>query len=190
MAVRNNGLEEGPVKFTDNRPGRQVFVGPTTPGNPVDGDIWVDSDLLNNSGKNLISSITLNADSSKDISISSDYKDLYVVFRGVTTSTDATVNFTLNNNSTNYATGSTLFSITSYKGSTTTNHFIIEVLDTQDTASFAWASLKGVYTNVANTPTILDSVNAFTQTAALTTLKIQPSAGTLASGTILVYGVN
>lgn len=190
MAVKINGQNEGPIKFTDEKLGKSVFIGPNTPSNPTDGDIWMDSDILNNAGKNLVASVSLSTFASRDLSIITDYKDLYVVFRGVQTSADATVSLTLNDNTSNYATGTALFAIANYKSGVSTNHFSVEIIDTQDTTSFAWGYLKGVYTNASNTPTILDSTNAFTQAAALTKMTIQTSTGTFTGGTALVYGVN
>jgi predicted transcriptional regulator len=112
------------------------------------------------------------------------------VFRGVQTSANATVNITLNDNTSNYATGSALFSVANVKSAVTTNHWSLEIVDTQDTASFAWGYLKGVYTNASNVVTILDSTNAYTQTTALTKMTISVSTGTFTGGTALVYGVN
>ena len=104
MAVQNNGQPVGPLQFTDDRRGKRVFVGPNTPASPIDGDVWIDSDVLNNAGKNLISSVSLTG-ASVDLSILTLYKDLYVVFRGVRPSVNATVNITLNDDVTNYSTG-------------------------------------------------------------------------------------
>jgi hypothetical protein len=189
MAVRINGLEDGPIKFTDNKAGRSIFVGPNAPTNPTDGDVWIDSDLLNNAGKNLISTTPI-VGAYVDLSVSSDYKDLYVVFRGVQTSTNATVTLLLNDSTTSYVTGSSLFEITSYKTSVSTNHFAVEIPDTQDTNSFAWGTLKGIYTNASNTNVILNAINGFTSAAAITKLTIKTSTGSFSGGTALVYGVN
>ncbi len=190
MAVQNNGQPVGPIVFTDDKPGKRLFMGPNTPANPVDGDIWFDSDVLNNAGKNLISTVSLATFASKDLSIVTEYKDLYVVFRGVQTSANAAVNLTLNDDITNYASGTTLFSIANVKSGVTTNHWTVDIVDTQDTASFAWGYLKGVFTNASNAVTIIDNTNAYTQTTALTKMTISVSTGTFTGGTALVYGVN
>ena len=189
MAVQNNGQPVGPLQFTDDRRGKRVFVGPNTPASPIDGDVWIDSDVLNNAGKNLISSVSLTG-ASVDLSILTLYKDLYVVFRGVRPSVNATVNITLNDDVTNYSTGSTLFSILNVKPAVTTNHWTVDIVDTQDTASFAWGYLKGVYTNNSSVVTMLDDTKAYTQTTALTKMTISLSTGTFSGGTALVYGVN
>jgi hypothetical protein len=189
MAVQNNGQPVGPILFTDDYPGKRVFFGANQPTNPTDGDIWVDSDVQNNAGKNLVSTVTLTG-STVDLSIISLYKDIYVVFRGVRPSVNATVNITLNDNTTNYASGTALFSIANVKPAVTTNHWTVDIVDTQDTTSFSWGYLKGVYTNNSDVVTILDSTNAFTQAGALTKLTISLSTGTFSGGTALVYGVN
>lgn len=190
MAVQNNGQHISPVVFTDDKPGKRVFIGPNTPTSPIEGDIWIDSDVLNNAGKNLISTVSLSGAASRDLSIVSEYKDVYVVFRGVRGSQDANITITLNDNTSSYVTGSTLFSISNAKSGVLTNHWTVEIVDTQDTSSFAWGYLKGVYTNASNTNILLDSTNAFTQTGALTKMTIAVSTGTFSGGTALVYGVN
>lgn len=190
MAVQNNGQPVGPIFFTDEYSGKRVFIGANQPTNPTDGDIWIDSDVLNNAGKNLISEVSLAGNASRNLSIISLYKDVYVVFRGVQTSANATVNITLNGDTTNYASGTALFSIPNVKSGVTTNHFTVDIVDTQDNTTFAWGYLKGVYTNNSNVVTILDTTNAYTQTTALSQLTISTSTGTFTGGTALVYGVN
>ena len=59
MAVQLNGQEVGPIKFTDNKPGKTVHVGLSAPANPVDGDVWIYADALNNAGKNCLKTIDL-----------------------------------------------------------------------------------------------------------------------------------
>lgn len=189
MAVQNNGQPVGPILFTDDYPGKRVFFGANQPTNPTDGDIWVDSDVQNNAGKNLVSSVTLTG-SSVDLSIISLYKDVYVVFRGVKPSANATVNITLNDDVTNYASGTALFSIANVKSGVDTNHWTVDIVDTQDTTSFSWGYLKGVYTNNSSVVTILDNTNALTLPGALTKMTISLSTGTFSGGTALVYGVN
>ena len=83
MAVQINGQELGPIKFTDNKAGKTIHVGPDTPVNPVDGDVWIDSDALNNAGKNLIQSIPLTSGSTKSFTVSSDYKDVEIIIRNL-----------------------------------------------------------------------------------------------------------
>lgn len=189
MAVSNNGQPQGPLQFTDSRPGTRLFVGPNTPTNPTDGDVWMDSDILNNAGQNLIATATLSG-SSQDVSILSIYKDVRVVFRGVQPSVVANVLIRLNDDSTNYAGGTAMYTVSSVKSGVTTNHMVLDIIDTQDTSSFTWGYLKGFYTNNSNVVTTIDSTGVYTQTNALTKLTVSLSTGTFAGGTILVYGVN
>lgn len=190
MAVSNNGQQIGPIQFTDDRAGKRIFVGPNTPTNPTDGDVWMDSDILNNAGQNLISTVSLAGSSSKDLSVLSLYKDIRVVFRGVQPSANATVSITVNDDVVSYASGSAMFSLTSFKSGVTTNHMVLDIVDTQDTNSFTWGYLKGIYTNNSNALTIIDSTGVYTQITSLSKITISVSTGTFTGGTVLVYGVN
>lgn len=189
MAIQQNGQPANPIVFLDNKPGSRVFIGETTPASAVEGDIWFDADVFNNAGKNFISGVGL-VGSSTNLSISfTAYKDIFIVFRNVQSTVDATITVTINSNTTNYAPGpSSLFSIANVKTGVTTNHWSLEIPDIAATA-FKWAYLQGVYTNASNVATILNSAAAFTSTDALSTMTIAASAGTL-SGTALIYGVN
>ena len=94
MAVQNNGQPVGPIVFTDDKPGKRIFVGPNTPSNPTDGDIWFDSDVFNNAGKNFITGVLLTG-ASNNLSVSfTEYKDVYIVFRGLQVSVNAAFEFT------------------------------------------------------------------------------------------------
>ena len=99
MAIQLNGQEVGPIKFTDDKPGKTIHVGPVTPTNPVDGDVWIDSDALNNAGKNLVQTVNLTSGSTKTCAVSSDYKDLEIVIRNLEISTSATMSIRLNGDS-------------------------------------------------------------------------------------------
>ncbi len=190
MAVQNNGQPVGPIVFTDDKPGKRIFVGPNTPSNPTDGDIWFDSDVFNNAGKNFISGVALTG-SSVNLSVSfTEYKDIYVLFKNVAVSADATINITLNGNTTGYVpNASSLFSIANVRSAVTTNHWEITIPGVLSADTFKWAALKGVYTNVSNTVVVLNTVSAFSNTNTITTMAISASTGTL-SGTALIYGVN
>lgn len=189
MAIQQNGQPASPIVFLDNKPGSRVFIGEANPTNPVDGDIWFDSDVFNNAGKNFISGVGL-VGSSTNLSISFTlYKDVFVVFRGVQSTADANILITLNGANTGYTPGpAQLFSISNVKTGVTTNHWSIEIPDVAANA-FKWARLEGVYTNGTDAVTLLNSTASFNNTAALTTMTISASAGTL-SGTALIYGVN
>lgn len=194
MAVQSNGQPVGPISFTDDFAGKRVFIGENTPSNPTNGDIWVDSDIFNNAGKNLIASVPLAGVSFRDLSVSPIYKDVYVVFRGMNPSATADVVITLNGQTTGYlesgvATNS-LITVPNMKAGNSTSHFALEIVDTQDSASFSWAYFKGVYTNASDEPILLSKTSAFLQAAALSTIRVELSTGTFSGGTILVYGVN
>lgn len=189
MATTSNGQPLGPILFTDDRLGKRVFIGPNTPSNPTDGDVWFDSDIYNNAGQNLISTVSLTG-SSVDLSVVSEYKNLRVVFRGVQPNGNASVLITVNGDVTNYASGTAMFTIVNYKSGVTTNHMVLDIPDTQDTGSFSWGYLKGFYTNTNSAVTIIDSTGVFTQTSALTKVTISLSSGAFSGGTALVYGVN
>jgi len=190
MAIQNNGQPQTGIIFTDDKPGRRVFIGPNTPTGIVEVDIWLDADAFNNAGKNFISGVALTG-SSANVSISfTAYKDVYILFRNLAVSSNGNITFTLNGNTTDYApTASSLFSLSNVKTGITTNHLEIEIPDVVTTDLFRWASLTGVYTNTSDVATVVDTTSAFKNTAALTTLTLTASSGTL-SGTALVYGVN
>jgi hypothetical protein len=189
MASASNGQPVGAINFTDNLPGNRIFIGAAAPSYPTNGDVWLDSDIYNNAGQNLISTVSLSG-SSKDISVLSLYKNLHVVFRGVRPSVDATVLIRVNDDATNYASGTALYSIANFKAGVTTNHMSLEIIDTQDATSFSWGYLKGFYTNASSVVTTIDSTGIYTQTTALSKITISLSTGTFSGGTALVYGVN
>lgn len=191
MAIQQNGQPSAPLVFLDNKPGTRVFIGEATPAGMVEGDIWLDSDVLNNAGKNLISINSLTSGSTFNLPIVTDaYKDLYISFRGVSLSTNATLFINVNNNNTNYVTGATLFTVSNVKSATTTNHWIVEVPDFKATSVFSFARLRGVYTNASNAVVNLSADNAFTLVDAISSVQISLSTGTFTGGSVLVYGVN
>lgn len=197
MGLQLNGQDVGPIKFTDDKPGKTVHVGPLAPGNPVDGDVWIDSDQLNNAGKNLLQTIDLSTGgSSKNLTISTDYKDVCVVIRGLNISNTATLFVRLNNDVTHYVTGADttateLFSLGSVKAGVSTNNLQFTVYDIRDAESYTIARLEGVYTaGVTNFPTITSAYGCYTQTTPITSATISIGTSTFVGGTILVYGVN
>ena len=189
MASASNGQPVSAINFTDNLPGNRIFIGATAPSYPTNGDVWLDSDIYNNAGQNLISTVALSG-ASKDISVLSLYKNMRVVFRGVQPSANADVKITVNDDVTNYLGGTSLYSIAGVKSGVTTNHMVLDILDTQDSSSFSWGYLKGFYTNASNVVTVVDSTGVYTQTSALNKITISLSTGTFSGGTALVYGVN
>jgi hypothetical protein len=192
MAITNNGQPVSQIAFTDDRVGNRVFFGPNTPTNPSDGDIWFDSDSLNNAGKNLISSFSLPAGGSTDLTIPTIYKDTFIIIRNIQVSATANLLVTLNGVSSAgaYSSGTALFTVSNLKTAVTTNEIMFTLPDSQDTASFQYASMQGVYTDSTNANTVLNTTSAFLQTAALTKLTLTLSAGNFSGGTALVYGVN
>jgi len=191
MAIQQNGQPANPLVFVDNKPGTRIFVGETAPVGMVEGDIWLDSDVFNNAGKNLISVNSLTTGSTFNIPVVTDsYKDLYIVFRGVNVSANASLYINVNNNNTNYTNGSNLFTISNIKSATTTNHWTVEIPDFKANAVFSFACLKGVYTNSSNSTAILYSHNGFTLVDNISSVQLSLSTGTFTSGSVLLYGVN
>ena len=197
MAIQVNGQNVGPIKFTDDRVGKTIHVGPSTPANPVDGDVWIDSDALNNAGKNLISSTSLTSGSTKTIAVSADYKDLYVVIRGMTVTASASLSIRLNGDSGSnyYDSGgnpfNSLFTLNSIKPAVTTNALHLNINDTQDTVSHMLGTVQATYTSsVNNLPLVFLSTGLWGATAALTSVVLTLSTGAFSGGTLLVYGAN
>lgn len=197
MAIQVNGQNVGPIKFTDDKAGKTVHVGPSTPANPVDGDVWIDSDALNNAGKNLISSTALTSGSTKTIAVSADYKDLYVVIRGMTVTASASLSIRLNGDSgANYYDSAgnpfnSLFTLNSIKQGVTTNALHLNINDTQDSVSYMLANVSSTYTSsVNNLPVIFLSTGLWGATSALTSVVLTLSTGAFSGGTLLVYGAN
>lgn len=197
MAIQLNGQEVGPIKFTDDKPGKTIHVGPTTPTNPVDGDVWIDSDALNNAGKNLVQTINLTSGSTKTCAVSSDYKDLEIVIRNLEISTNATMSIRLNGDSaSNYVdsggtTTTSLFLLDSIKASTATNHLRIQVADVTATSTSKVGHVQGVYTLTSTSlPRLVLNWTGYVPTGAITSVVLTLTAGTFVSGTALVYGVN
>jgi hypothetical protein len=197
MAIQLNGQEVGPIKFTDDKPGKTIHVGPVTPLNPVDGDVWIDSDALNNAGKNLVQTINLTSGSTKTCAVSSDYKDLEIIIRNLEVSVNATMSIRLNGDSaSNYvdSTGTTttsLFLLDSIKSGITTNQLRIQVADVTATSTSQVGHVQGVYTLASTSlPRLVLNWTGYVPTAAITSVVLALTSGTFVSGTVLVYGVN
>lgn len=190
MAISNNGVPSNPINFTDSNPSSRVFIGTTAPTNPVNGDIWIDANPLNNAGKNLYSSVTLSG-STSNLSVPSIYKDVAIVIRNITASAGATLSITLNaDTGSNYAgqviggssVTTALFQVPLTAG-TTTNGLILWMEDTQDVTSWQFASLTG------NNGAVISTAALYKTPVAISTVNLTLSTGTM-SGTALVYGVN
>ena len=197
MGIQLNGQDIGPIVFTDNKPGKTVHVGSTTPTNPIDGDVWIDSDAQNNAGKNLLQSIDLStAGSTVSCTVSPLYKDVYIVMRGVTINNNADMYVRINGDIINYYTAAgtsatSLFNVPSIKKDITTNHLTFTIVDTQDTLSYTWGKAEGFYTNNSTgLPTVYNNVGIWTQSTAIASVSFTLSVGAFSGGTVLVYGVN
>lgn len=198
MAVQINGQEVGPIKFTDNLAGKTVHIGQSSPVNPVDGDIWIDADALNNAGKNLIQIIDLTTGgSSKSCTVSSDYKDVYIVIRGLDINANASMTVRVNGDSTSSYSDSAgvsqtaLFTLDGIKAGVTSNLVKISIEDAVNSSTSKVGRLEAVYTGSAtNVPRMFLGWSSYIPTAALTSIVLTLSTGSFAGGTVLVYGVN
>jgi len=199
MAVQINGQDVGPIKFTDNLAGKTIHVGQASPVNPVDGDIWIDSDALNNAGKNLIQTIDLTSGSSKSCTVSSDYKDVEIIIRGLNISANAALSVRVNGDLTSSYIDSagvpqtSLFTLDSVKAGVTTNHVKISVVDVNSLATSKTGDARAVYTSSStNLSRLFLSWGAYTPATVspITAITLTLTTGTFVSGTVLVYGVN
>ena len=201
MAVQINGQELGPIKFTDNRAGKTIHVGPDTPSNPVDGDVWIDSDALNNAGKNLIQTTDLSTGgTTKTCIVSPDYKDVEIIIRGLNISADASLLVRINGDITaNYldalntsgTLSNALFTVDSVNSGSTNGFVKINVFDTTNTTTYKISTIEGSYvSSTTNLPKIISNSSSYLLTSLVTSVTLTLTAGTFAGGTVLVYGVN
>ena len=195
MAIQINGQQVGPVKFTDDKTGRTLHIGTTQPANILDGDVWIDSDTLNNAGKNLISTTTLTSGASKTITVSPNYKDVYVVIRGLNITLGGQLNITVNS-ATNYIdvaglTSLVMFGIPFVKPGIGTNFLTLTIPDAQNTVTSKMAHVEGFYTLSTSSATVLYNNYAIAASPdAISSLTFSLTTGAFASGSILMYGVN
>ena len=201
MAIRVNGQDVGPIKFTDDRAGQTIHIGPSTPINPVDGDVWIDSDVLNNAGKNLIQTTDLSTGgTTKTCIVSPDYKDVEIIIRGLNISVDASLLVRINGDITaNYldalnASGTlsnALFTVDSVNSGSTNGFVKINVFDTTNTTTYKISTIEGSYvSSVTNLPKIISNSSSYLPTSLVTSVTLTLTAGTFAGGAVLVYGVN
>lgn len=201
MAVQINGQELGPIKFTDNVAGRTIHVGESSPVNPVDGDIWIDADALNNAGKNLIQTIDLSTGgSTKSCTVSSDYKDVEILIRGLNTSVNSSLLVRINGDLTNSyldalnaggTLSTALFSVDSIKAGSTNGFIKINVFDTTNTTTYKLSRIEGSFiSSLTSTPRFISNSSAYLLTTLVSSVTLTLSAGTFVEGTVLVYGVN
>ena len=197
MAIQLNGQEVGPVKFTDDKPGKTLHVGLVNPTNPVDGDLWIDSDALNNAGKNLIQTIDANTGTdSITFAVSPEYKDLHVVLRGLSNTLGGTVLIRTNGATTGYLTAggvatNAFFTVPFLKASVSVNQLQFTIYDAQHSASSMWGRLEGFYADsVSNLTSYVEIMGGQAPGVAVSSINISTIAGNFNGGTILVYGVN
>lgn len=201
MAVQINGQEVGPIKFTDDRVGKTIHVGLTAPVNPVDGDVWIDSDALNNAGKNLVQTIDLaTGGSTKTCNVSSDYKDLEIVIRGINTSANASLLVRVNGDLTSSyldalnaggTLSTALFTVDTIKSASTNGFLKLNMFDTTNTTTSKLGKIEGSYvSSVSGLPRFISNSSVYVPTSSVTSITLTLSTGTFAGGTVLVYGVN
>jgi hypothetical protein len=197
MAIKINGQEYGPIKFTDDRPGKTIHIGPYLPAAAADGDVWFDSYTQNNAGKNLLQTLNLATIVGRTVSLSvnADYKDLYIVIRGLNLSADADIRITCNNDNVSYIDGSgvaatEIIRLPAVKNGITTNKFSFTFEDTQDSQGYTTCLAQGVYRAVNNTVIPILRAGVWLQVQPITSVQLIISAGGFAAGTVLVYGVN
>ncbi len=197
MGIRINGQEYGPIRFTDDRPGKTIHIGPYLPASAADGDVWFDSDTQNNAGKNLLQTLNLATIVGRTVSLSvnADYKDLYIVIRGLNLSADADLRVTCNNDNVSYidstgAQATEIIRIAGIKNGITTNKFSFTFEDTQDNQGYATCLAQGVYRAVNNNLFPILRAGVWVQVQPITSVQLIISAGGFAAGTVLVYGVN
>jgi hypothetical protein len=197
MAIRLNGQDVGAIQFTDNRPGKTIHIGPFLPTSATDGDVWFDSDTQNNAGKNLLQTLNLATIVGRtvNLSINADYKDAYIVLRGLVLSANADLKVTCNNDNVSYtdssgASSTEILKISNIRSAITTNKFIFKFEDIQDTQGFQLGTVEGIYRNVANNVLPIFFAGAWLQVQTLTSIQLTISAGGFTAGTVLVYGVN
>ena len=197
MAIRLNGVDVGAIQFTDNRPGKTIHIGPFLPTSATDGDVWIDSDTQNNAGKNLLQTLNLATIVGRtvNLSINGEYKDAYIVVRGLVLSANADLTVTCNNDLVSYVdstgnTGTNILRIPSIKSGITTNKFVFKFEDIQDNQGYQLGTVEGIYRNAANNVFPIFFAGAWLQVQSLASVQLTISAGGFTAGTVLVYGVN
>jgi hypothetical protein len=197
MAIRLNGQDVGSIQFTDNRPGKTIHIGPFLPSTAVDGDVWFDSDTQNNAGKNLLQTLNLATIVGRNVtlSVNADYKDLYIVIRGLVLSADGDLLVRCNNDVSSYidasgAQATEIIKIAGIKSGITTNKYSFTFEDTQDSQGFTTCLAQGVYRTVVNSVVPILRAGVWLQVQPISSVQLTITAGGFAAGTVLVYGVN
>lgn len=197
MAIKLNGIDVGAIQFTDDRPGKTIHIGPYLPSSATDGDVWFDSDTQNNAGKNLLQTLNLATIVGRNVSLSvnADYKDLYILIRGLVLSANADLLVRCNNDVASYIDGAgnqatEIVKISGIKSGITTNKYSFTFEDTQDNQGFTTCLAQGVYRNVLNDITPILRAGVWLQIQPISSVQLTITAGGFTAGTVLVYGVN
>jgi hypothetical protein len=197
MAVKLNGVDVGAIQFTDNRPGKTIHIGPFLPTSATDGDVWIDSDTQNNAGKNLLQTLNLATIVGRtvNLSVNADYKDLYIVIRGLVLSADADLLVRCNNDVVSYIDGggnqaTEIVKISGIKSGITTNKYSFTFEDTQDNQGYTTCLAQGVYRTALNAVTPILRAGVWLQVQPISSVQLTITAGGFTAGTVLVYGVN
>jgi hypothetical protein len=159
--------------------------------------VWFDSDTQNNAGKNLLQTLNLATIVGRtvNLSINADYKDAYIVIRGLVLSANANLKVTCNNDNVSYtdasgASATQIVEVPNIKSGITTNKFIFKFEDIQDNQGYQLGTVEGIYRNVSNNVLPIFFAGAWLQIQALASVQLTISAGGFTAGTVLVYGVN
>lgn len=197
MSIKINGQDAGPIKFTDDRPGKTIHIGPYLPTTAADGDVWFDSDTQNNAGKNLLQTLNLATIVGRtvNLSVNSDYKDLYIVIRGLVLSVDGNLKVRCNNDLVSYIDGlgnqaTEIIEIAGIKAGITTNKYSFTFEDTQDTQGYTTCLAQGVYRAVNNSIVPVLRAGVWLQSQPISSVQLTITTGGFTAGTVLVYGVN
>jgi len=130
-----------------------------------------------------------------NLSINADYKDAYIVVRGLVLSANADLTVTCNNDLVSYVDSTAspttyLLKVQSIKSAITTNKFIFKFEDVQDNQGYQLGTVEGIYRNAANNVVPIFFAGAWLQVQPLSSVQLTISAGGFTAGTVLVYGVN
>lgn len=155
-------------------------------------------------GMTLLSTTTLSG-SSTSISVSSGYRDLYIIVRNAQPGTNGTDSYMrLNNDSNsryntftqynaNLAFGDTYWGSITYPNSSsgTTALYAITLYDYDNTSTYKLGQITAVGVSSTNTSnsTTQRVMGAYNQTGAITSVQFNVGGGTWTAGTVLVYGV-
>lgn len=160
-------------------------------------------------GMTLLSTTTLSGSSTAITSIDQTYKSLYVVFKDITTSADATLRLRLNadTGSNHYfqmfgINGTTAAQLNnanlSYfeigKTTSATNYYYATAFGTLQINRYSQTETHGffaqTYSGVSGSGVTYTGANQYNSTTAISSLTFLPSTGTFSAGTVYVYGVN